>query len=84
MRGKIIRLLYQLKAFICLHLNRWHPLDEYGENGHIIDGMYVLEKRGGTSFDSYHSVTYYWYSVYGVGRGLFKNWWVFAHQDTSD
>lgn len=72
----MVRLLYQIKAFICVRLNLWQK--EYRERGEY----YLLESEGGSGFNSYDGYTQYWFHDFGVGYGMFKNWWVIEYSDS--
>lgn len=74
------RLFYAFKAWVCLQLDwQWQGDDAWDMQEN--QDYYLLEKEGGVSGYEY---TIYWSSCYGVGFGVFRNWWYFVHSDSSD
>lgn len=64
---RVKRNLYSIKGYICERLERY---EEYP------DGFYLLDEDGGSSYNGEY--TQHWHYVYGVGYGVFSNWWIFV------
>lgn len=57
----MVRLCYQLKAFICVWMN-WYYVPQGSEDlPDVLKHTYMLE-----NFGKVH---------YGVGKGVFRRWW---------